>query len=119
MTALLHPWYSLVREKRASRQDFLKAIVRSFDIVFPPVNVTQVGRTCHSCSAICLTCVKDDIDFARYMAENVAALDYKTLEEVLTVIRHLTSVLSVSGTQIYDTYMPVAGLLISSQVSYL
>ncbi|KZS93617.1 hypothetical protein SISNIDRAFT_454038 [Sistotremastrum niveocremeum HHB9708] len=100
VTALLHPWYSLVREKRASRQDFLKAIVRSFDIVFPLVEASQ-----------------DDIDFARYMAENVAALDYKTLEEVLTVIRHLTSVLSVAGTQIYDTYVPVADVLSSSQLS--
>lgn len=31
-TALLHRWYSLVREKRATRQDFLKALVKVFDI---------------------------------------------------------------------------------------
>jgi cohesin loading factor subunit SCC2 len=31
-TALLQRWYSLVREKRAPRQDFLKALVKAFDI---------------------------------------------------------------------------------------
>lgn len=32
LTALLQRWYSLVREKRAPRQDFLKALVKAFDI---------------------------------------------------------------------------------------
>ena len=31
-TALLQRWYSLVRERRASRQDFLKALVKVFDV---------------------------------------------------------------------------------------
>jgi hypothetical protein len=31
-TALLQRWYSLVREKRSSRQDFLKALVKVFDV---------------------------------------------------------------------------------------
>lgn len=31
-TALLHHWYSLVREKRPSRQEFLKALVKVFDL---------------------------------------------------------------------------------------
>ena len=40
------------------------------------------------------------------MAENLAVLDYKTNEEVLTVIRHLTSVLSVSGMQLVEVISP-------------
>jgi len=40
------------------------------------------------------------------MAENLAVLDYKTNEEVLTVIRHLTSVLSVSGMQLVEMISP-------------
>ena len=36
-TALLHHWYSLVREKRPSRQEFLKALVKVFDV--------EIGRT--------------------------------------------------------------------------
>jgi hypothetical protein len=37
------------------------------------------------------------------MAENLSALEYKTQEEILTVIRHITAVLSVSGVQVVDT----------------
>ncbi|KAH7103288.1 hypothetical protein BKA62DRAFT_696412 [Auriculariales sp. MPI-PUGE-AT-0066] len=88
-TALLHPWYSLIREKRATRQEFLKSLVRAFD-----VDVTALSST------------QNDINFARYMAENLALLDYKTNEEVLTVIRHLTSVLSVSGLQLIEVISP-------------
>jgi cohesin loading factor subunit SCC2 len=40
------------------------------------------------------------------MAENMSAFDYKTQEEVLTVIRHLTSVLSVVGMALVETISP-------------
>ena len=40
------------------------------------------------------------------MAENVSAFDYKTQEETLTVIRHLTSVLSVVGMALVETISP-------------
>jgi hypothetical protein len=40
------------------------------------------------------------------MAENLSALDYKTLEEVLTIIKCLTSVLSTSGTHIVESLCP-------------
>lgn len=42
-TALLQRWYSLVREKRASRQDFLKALVKVFD-VNNALKSSQVGK---------------------------------------------------------------------------
>lgn len=38
----------------------------------------------------------------RFIAENMSAFDYKTQEEVLTVIRHLTHVLSVAGMHIVE-----------------
>lgn len=31
-SALLQRWYSLAREKRATRQDFLRALVKVFDV---------------------------------------------------------------------------------------
>lgn len=40
------------------------------------------------------------------MAENVSAFDYKTQEETLTVIRHLTSILSVVGMALVETIAP-------------
>ncbi|KAG2144172.1 uncharacterized protein EDB93DRAFT_1154179 [Suillus bovinus] len=86
--ALLQRWYSLVREKRASRQDFLRALLKSFDIN-PSLKSSQ-----------------DDVDFARYMAENFGSLDYRTQEEAITVIKHLTSVLSTAGMQVIDLLSP-------------
>lgn len=40
------------------------------------------------------------------MAENFAAFDYKTQEEVLTVLKYLTSVLSTSGMQLVEILSP-------------
>ena len=40
------------------------------------------------------------------MAENFSAFDYKTQEEVLTVLKYLTSVLSTSGMQLVETLSP-------------
>ena len=85
--ALLHRWYSLVREKRVPRQEFLKALVKVFD-----VDTSMKSQ--------------DDIDFARYMAENFASFDYKTQEEVLTVAKSLTSVLSTTGMQVVESISP-------------
>jgi cohesin loading factor subunit SCC2 len=42
----------------------------------------------------------------RYMAENFTAYEYKTLEEVLTVIKQLTSILSTTGMQLLETVSP-------------
>ncbi|KAI9443068.1 hypothetical protein H4582DRAFT_1808792 [Lactarius indigo] len=87
-TALLHRWFSLAREKRGPKLDFLKALVRVFDV------------------GTALSTVQDDVDFARYMAENFAAFDYKTQEEVLLVIKSLTNVLSTAGMQCIEALSP-------------
>jgi cohesin loading factor subunit SCC2 len=87
-TALLHRWFALVREKRGPKLEFLKALVRAFD----------VGTS--------LTAAQEDVDFARYMAENFATFDYKTQEEVLLVVKSLTSVLSTAGMQCVEALSP-------------
>lgn len=87
-TALLHRWFALVREKRGPKLEFLKASVRAFD-----VNTS-------------LATAQEDIDFARYMAENFAAFDYKTQEEVLLVVKSLTNVLSTAGMQCIEALSP-------------
>ncbi|KAI9448916.1 sister chromatid cohesion C-terminus-domain-containing protein [Russula earlei] len=87
-TALLHRWFALVREKRGPKLEFLKALVRSFDV------------------STSLAAVQDDVDFARYMAENFAAFDYKTQEEVLLVVKSLTNVLSTAGMQCVEALSP-------------
>ncbi|TFK52693.1 hypothetical protein OE88DRAFT_1628274 [Heliocybe sulcata] len=87
-TALLQRWYSLVREKRATKLDFLKALTKVFDV------------------SASLQCSQDEVKFMRYMAENFAAFDYKVTEEVLVVIKHLTSVLSTAGMQLVEVLSP-------------
>lgn len=46
------------------------------------------------------------MDFTRYMAENFAVLEYKTQEEVLTIIKHLTAILSTAGMQVLEQVSP-------------
>ncbi|KJA17973.1 hypothetical protein HYPSUDRAFT_205707 [Hypholoma sublateritium FD-334 SS-4] len=86
--ALLQRWYSHIREKRPTRQDFLKSLVKIFQ-ENPSYESTQ-----------------DDVNYTRYMAENFAAFDYKTQEEVLTVIKYLTNVLSTTGMQLLEIVSP-------------
>ena len=43
-TALLQPWYSLVREKRGTRQEFLKAIVKALDVDVSSIGTSQVRK---------------------------------------------------------------------------
>jgi hypothetical protein len=45
------------------------------------------------------TCTQSDIDLARYVAENLGALDYKTQEEVFATIAGLDRLLSDLGPQ--------------------
>ena len=49
---------------------------------------------------------QDDVEFVRYMAENFAMLEYKTQEEVMTVIKYLTNFLSTTGVQILEAFSP-------------
>jgi len=86
--ALLQRWYSHVREKRQTRQDFLKSLVKVF----------QESSSYES--------TQDDVNYTRYMAENFATFDYKTQEEVFTVIKSLTSVLSTTGMQLLEIISP-------------
>jgi cohesin loading factor subunit SCC2 len=66
--------------------EFLRAMSKVFDM--------QEATTQH------------DIYFARYMADNLACFEYKLQEDVLTVAKHLTSVLSTSGAQLVETVAP-------------
>jgi hypothetical protein len=40
------------------------------------------------------------------MAENFASFEYKTMEEVLTVIKYLTNILSTTGMQLLEIVSP-------------
>ncbi|GAC94663.1 DNA repair and meiosis protein [Pseudozyma hubeiensis SY62] len=88
-TAVLGAWYSLLRDRRATRLDFLKQIVKALD-----VNTASAD------------CSMDEVLFARFMADNLATLDYKTMEELFVVIGELRSILAVSGMQVLHNIQP-------------
>lgn len=99
-TAVLGAWYSLLRDRRATRLDFLKQIVKALD-----VNTASAD------------CSMDEVLFARFMADNLATLDYKTMEELFVVIGELRSILAVSGMQVLHNmqpHLPQQGLLSSA-----
>lgn len=73
--ALLTGWYSLLSEKKAWRSEFLKALSRVFDYDLSSKQSIDVG-------------------FVLYIAENLATLDYKLQDEVMTVIQYLNATVS-------------------------
>ncbi|GHJ86131.1 hypothetical protein NliqN6_2533 [Naganishia liquefaciens] len=81
--ALLERWYSLVREKRIWKQDFLKQMCRAFD--FDPSQPDISVET---------------VQLHVFIADNLATFDYKTMEEVFQVLQHLKQLLSVAGQQV-------------------
>ncbi|KAF9046656.1 hypothetical protein BJ165DRAFT_1369666 [Panaeolus papilionaceus] len=88
--ALLQRWYSHVREKRPARQDFLKSLVKVFQ--------ESIGES--------YSTTQDDVNYTRYMAENFSSFEYKTQEEVLTLIKYLTVVLSTTGMAVLEIVSP-------------
>lgn len=87
--AVLEKWYSLVREKRATRMDFIRTVTKAFDVDSTKLFARQ-----------------EDVDFIRFTVENFSAFEYKTQEEVLAVIRSATNVLSVAGMQLMEVLSP-------------
>lgn len=103
--ALLQRWFSLVREKRLQRQEFLKSLVKVFQ-ENSDYQSSQVSRFIPAAEYKYRPKRQDDVDFMRYMAENFATFDYKTQEEVITVIKHLTTALSTTGMQLLEMISP-------------
>ncbi|CAG8454816.1 17701_t:CDS:10 [Funneliformis caledonium] len=92
--ALLNPMYSLLKEKRQRRNDFLISIVRTFDFDLIRYDESMV-----------------DVGFCKFVAENLATIDYKSLEEVLHVIYCINRVLSVVAISILHSIQHNAKVL--------
>lgn len=88
-TAVFDAWYGLLRDRRATRLDFLKQVVKALDV-----------------NTAASDCSMQEVLFARFVADNMATFDYKTMEEVLVVIGELRSTLAVSGMQVLYMIQP-------------
>ncbi|KAJ3129128.1 Sister chromatid cohesion protein 2 [Nowakowskiella sp. JEL0407] len=81
--ALIWRLYSLVQSKRAKRNGFLANMIRAFDIDTKETDPSKI-----------------DVPFIKFVAENVATLEFKTQEEVLYVIHRCLRIISVQGESI-------------------
>ncbi|KAF9156205.1 Sister chromatid cohesion protein 2 [Linnemannia schmuckeri] len=77
--ALICHMYNLVSDKRQPRNTLLSGLVKVLEVDLTSSNVEIDGN------------------YARFIAENLAYLDYKTMEEVLLVIFHLNRIIAGSG----------------------
>ncbi|RUS31049.1 sister chromatid cohesion C-terminus-domain-containing protein [Jimgerdemannia flammicorona] len=82
--ALLNTMYILMRDKRQKRNDFLLQILKTFEFQFKKGSRENV-----------------DLDFQRFIADNVATFDYKYLDEVLYGIYVIHRVMSVTGMNLH------------------
>ncbi|KAJ1562291.1 Sister chromatid cohesion protein 2 [Nowakowskiella sp. JEL0078] len=78
--ALINKLYSLVQPKKLRRNEFLNNAMKVFDFDFNENDHTKI-----------------DVAFVKFVAENIASLDFKPQEEVLHVIHRCLRIISVSG----------------------
>lgn len=81
--ALLQSWHALVRDKRQTRLDFVKAMTKLIDL----------DTSSDECS-------NDQVLLTRFVADNLALLDYKTIEEVMVVVAELKKMVTVTGAHV-------------------
>ncbi|KAJ9123080.1 hypothetical protein QFC22_001270 [Naganishia vaughanmartiniae] len=81
--AVLDRWYSLVKEKRVWKQDFLKQMCRAFDFDGSQPDISTAA-----------------VQLQVFIADNLALLDYRNMEEVFQVLQQMKQLLSVSGQQV-------------------
>jgi cohesin loading factor subunit SCC2 len=112
---LFHAWYSLVRDKRPLRLEFLKAIIKALNV--DPHNKNTDVRSSQLFSDLKLMSFQEGVQLTRYIAEIVASLDYKTIEEVLTVIHHTRNVVSVAGMSVMEAWTPSAAEQLNSDLT--
>ncbi|KAJ1931931.1 Sister chromatid cohesion protein 2, partial [Kickxella alabastrina] len=92
--AYLQPLYSLLRSKRAQRNDFLTLLVKTGDYD-SGISYSTGGGSSNGGA---------DVSFVRFVAENLAALDYKYLDEVLHVIYQISAVIASTGLNLYHQF---------------
>lgn len=81
--ALFSTWYSTICDQKRTRLDFVKGLVKAFGVD------TSTGQ-----------CSEADVHYARFVAENLATLHFKTVEEVLVVLLDLQNVVATTGEQV-------------------
>ncbi|KAH9819910.1 sister chromatid cohesion C-terminus-domain-containing protein [Melampsora americana] len=85
--SVIAPWYTLLSQKRTWRLDLIKSLVKSFS-VDPLSSTVEIDN--------------QTIDFNRFLCEAILTIDFKTQEEVLTLVNALNSILGQYAYQALD-----------------
>ncbi|KAG0295975.1 Sister chromatid cohesion protein 2 [Dissophora globulifera] len=85
-TALLNPLYSLASDKRQVRNTLLSALVKVLDVDLISQNVKVDGK------------------YVCFVAENLAYLEYRTVEEIYLVIFHLSRIIAGPGMMVLENW---------------
>ncbi|KAJ2613263.1 Sister chromatid cohesion protein 2 [Coemansia sp. RSA 1365] len=88
--AYLQFLYTLSRNKRARRNELLGLLVKTCD----PDSSLTARKVAY----------KTDIPFVRFVAENMSALEFKYLDEVLHVIYQISAAIASSGLSLYHQF---------------
>ncbi|KAF9428184.1 Sister chromatid cohesion protein 2 [Podila epigama] len=88
--ALLGPMYNLLSDKRQTRNAFLASMVKVLDVDLTVPNIEVDG------------------DFCRFVAENLAYLEYRTMEEILLVIYHLNRTIAGAGITLSESWLALS-----------
>ncbi|PIA17602.1 ARM repeat-containing protein [Coemansia reversa NRRL 1564] len=89
-SAYLQFLYTLSRNKRTRRNELLGLLVKTCD---PDSSLTTRKVAC-----------KTDIPFVRFVSENISALEFKYLDEVLHVIYQISAAIASSGLSLYHQF---------------
>ncbi|KAF9312157.1 Sister chromatid cohesion protein 2 [Podila horticola] len=87
VVSLLGPMYGLISDKRQTRNAFLSSMVKVLDVDLTVSNIEVDG------------------DYCRFIAENLAHLEFKTMEEILLVIFYLNRIISGAGMTLMENLL--------------
>ncbi|KAI8326052.1 hypothetical protein GQ54DRAFT_336897 [Martensiomyces pterosporus] len=90
--AYLQPLYTMLRSKRPRRNEFLTSLVNSGDYDASSGNAAGSGDQ------------PPPISLVRFIAENISALDFKFMEEVLHVAYQISAVIASTGLNIFHMF---------------
>ncbi|KAJ1803020.1 Sister chromatid cohesion protein 2, partial [Coemansia sp. RSA 2598] len=110
--AYLQPLYSQIRSKRMRRNDFLTLLVKIGDCesgtgyMVGGRGASRSGNGARNGISDAKGGSVDDVDiaFVRFVAENLASLDYKYLDEILHVIYQISAVIAGTGLNLYHYF---------------
>ncbi|KAF9384973.1 Sister chromatid cohesion protein 2 [Mortierella sp. AD011] len=96
IVSLLAPMYSLIGEKRQARNSLLSALVKVLDVDLTAAEIEVDG------------------DFSRFIAEILACLEYRTMEEVFLLIFLVNRIIAGSGMTMLQNIVEMRATQINS-----